>query len=162
MNRKLVPFLIFAAGAAGAALLAPSIIANVQDGNHRTSTISGRGADIQQGEIELEQAAQRRAIAESRYESGCLFILETATNTYVSLASDMTITDRLTGKAVPDDVVICDIYGNTALTANGQPRQIFFTGNNELVRESLARAEKNLQFVGNIQTIEAANDGGVE
>lgn len=162
MNRKLVPYLIFAAGAAGAALLAPSIMSNVQDQSQRQSTIAGRGADIQQAQIESEQAQHRRELAQSRYQQGCLFILETSTNTYVSLSEGMTITDRLTGLPVPDDTDICDIYGNTAVTEGGKPRQILFTGNVKLVRESLALAEQYNQFVGNIQTIQAANDGSAE
>ncbi len=162
MNRKLVPYLIIAAGVAGAAALAPNIIANVQDQSQRQSTIAGRGADIQQAQIESEQAQHRRELAQSRYENGCLFIMETSTNTYVSLSDEMVITDRLSGLPVPDDTDICVIFGNTALTEGGKPRQILFTGNVKLVRESLKLAEEYQQFVGNIQTTQAANDGGFE
>ncbi|MBC1225385.1 hypothetical protein GNF10_23710 [Nostoc sp. UCD121] len=92
-------------------------------------------------EQQLELEKQQAAIADSRYESGCLPIVATVyPHKYVTIVQGKVIFDRITLNPLPKGTVVCDANGNTGVIADrGEVEAIAFTGNRDLVATRLKR-----------------------
>lgn len=92
----------------------------------------------QQIAFEEEQAR----IAETRYAKGCLPIVAGSYPDirYVSIFEGQRLTDRHTGRSLPEGTVICDGQGNTGVIEdNGEVGAIAFTGDRDVVAKRLKR-----------------------
>ncbi|TVQ23559.1 MAG: hypothetical protein EA367_02335 [Leptolyngbya sp. DLM2.Bin15] len=148
MNRKTVPIIIGIAAVGMIVALTPSVISNQTNMASRRDRVGQLSMDLEQSKMEMELSTARKQLAEQRYKEGAVFVVNRE-NTFISLNEDTPIIDRLTGNPLPKGTWVADIYGNTAeLDSEGIPVNFAFTGNSDLVREALERANKNRQFAG--------------
>lgn len=152
-RRKIVPGLIFGVTGLGIILAMPSLMSAYEARQERVGRVKDLQNNLEQAQLEQELSTERKALAEQRYADGCLVMVDESA-TYVSLSPTQTVVDRRTGDPLPDETVICDIRGITAVTLDGRPTSFAFTGNHELVRESIERAERNRGFVSPSETQE--------
>lgn len=145
--KQIVPLGIATAGVGLLAALAPSALSNHADIGTRRDRQVDLERDLQQLEIEESLASQRRELAESRYQNGCVFVVVDAT--YVTLPMNAPIINAVSGFPIPANTAVCDVYGNTATVgADGVPiaETFAFSGNTEVINAARDRANSNGQF----------------
>lgn len=113
-------------------------------GTIRENQVNAESIRQQRSQITLSN--QHQAIsdqtAKSRYQSGCVPIVDVQTQQPINLTDGMVIVDPITHAPLPVGTVVCDASGNTGVVApgvNGEPAvgQIAFTGDREIVQESV-------------------------
>ncbi|MBW4566019.1 MAG: hypothetical protein KME32_34070 [Mojavia pulchra JT2-VF2] len=109
------------------------------------STIKQQIAYQSQKQTELEQQfafeQEQALIAEARYEAGCLPIVGNVyPHKYVTIVEGQVLTDRITGRTLPQGTRVCDANGNTGvINQDGAVGAIAFTGNRDAVALRLKR-----------------------
>ncbi|MBD2254636.1 hypothetical protein [Nostoc parmelioides] len=109
------------------------------------STIKEQIANQSQKQTKLEQQFQfeqeQAKIADARYKLGCLPIVATQyPHRYVTLVEGQILTDRITGRILPQGTVVCDANGNTGVIGeDGAVSEIAFTGDRDMIAKRLKR-----------------------
>lgn len=145
INRKTAPILIFGVASIATIATFPLMVSAYQQRQARVERVTQLQINLEQAQLEQELASERKSLAEQRYKDGCLFIMSND-SVYVSLSADQVISDRFTRMPLPDETTVCDYLGNTAVTVDGRPTNFAFTGDSELVSESLDLANKSLNI----------------
>lgn len=91
-----------------------------------------------ENQFDFEQ--KQAKIAEARYQAGCILIVakENERNLATIQEGDV-ISDRNNGKTLPNNSVICDGHGNTAVIKDGKADLVAFTGDRTLVIQQVKR-----------------------
>jgi hypothetical protein len=109
-------------------------------------------------EAATERAEKVAAIAEQRYESGCLLVVSSGDpSKFTALSEGKPVLDSARGSALPTGTVVCDTTGNTGIQMTLEDGTVgvglmAFTGNTALVDEAIARLQSNavkpMQLIG--------------
>lgn len=149
MNRKVVPFLILGSGLALTAALAPMILESAQSHQARVGRATGLQRGLAQSQLEDQVTSEAAELARSRFEAGCLLIVDLETSTYVAITEGSRVVDRLNRRALPPNVRVCDYLGGTGITdQNGVITNYAFLGDAVAVREFTAHANENRMLAG--------------
>lgn len=100
-----------------------------------------RQADSQQHvQLQLSEARakQSAAMANSRYQSGCVMVV--AANSpadFTTLTQGQPVIDRVRNVPLPDNTVVCDANGNTGEIIGGVIDRVAFTGDRAIVEAAM-------------------------
>ncbi|MCC5636283.1 hypothetical protein LC593_10525 [Nostoc sp. CHAB 5844] len=91
-----------------------------------------------------QQAVDKQAaIAEGRYNQGCLFVVTNRTKMQTTLTEGEPVLDRARNKPLPLGALVCDVFGNTGkiiASENGPVvGEIAFTGDSVVVDRAFAK-----------------------
>lgn len=111
------------------------------------------GQETTQLQLAQQEAEQKAAIAEARYESGCVPVVTPDQRYYAALIQNRPVVHSITKAPLPVGSVVCDANGNTAVIVDddddnrtpGVVQQMAFTGDKELVDKQL-RMYKGASF----------------
>jgi hypothetical protein len=145
---------------ASLALASNDIKANLQELSETKQLIREDGAKIQQLERQTDLEKEQARLAEKRYQSGCLLLVN-RDGTFTNLAQGLIVVDPIRKTALPKGTVICDTNGNTGVL---QPRDFdrdgkwtvviadtAFTGNRNLVDRSVERFRNRSSYASPTQ-----------
>lgn len=121
----------------------PNLQANWEGMNKlqaQTRTNTQQAWELKASQQSVEKQA---AIAEQRYEQGCLFVVTNRTKTDTVLTAGEPVLDRARNKPLPPGAVVCDVFGNTGkiVSSDNGPvvGEIAFTGDSSLVDKAFAK-----------------------
>ena len=102
--------------------------------------IKAKKAELEQ-ELALEQ--HQEMIANKRYKS-CIpvvgEIFKNGTHYFTGINETTIARDRITGKTLPPNTIICDANGMTArVSDNGKPTAFAYTGDRDIIQSRLKR-----------------------
>lgn len=95
---------------------------------------------LQQLRVSENTAKQEEAIANDRYQRGCVFVVvEYNLNQLVALQEGEPVTDHYTERPISDGNIVCDANGMTGVIKNGVVADPAFTGDFAIVEAALAK-----------------------
>ncbi|MBD2261123.1 hypothetical protein [Pseudanabaena sp. FACHB-2040] len=106
------------------------------------------GQDMTELQLAQQEAEQKAAIADERYRTGVVPVVDLATQGhYVTLSKNQPVLDSLTRQPLPAGTVVADANGNTGVlvdddndpTTPAVVQKMAFTGNRQLVQDALAQ-----------------------
>jgi hypothetical protein len=93
--------------------------------------------------LEKDNLLALAELAVSRYESGCLPVVDRSQEHYVSLIEGQPVTDSITEHPVPMGTTVCDANGNTGIIGTGNVvTNVAFTGDREVVLRRLSEFQR--------------------
>lgn len=154
--------MFLAAGTGIIALSSPSLVASFESQQARVSRSASLQRELEASEFEAQLRAQATALANSRYENGCLALVDAQTSIFIPITQNAIVVDRLNGNPLPPNVDVCDHVGGTGTTdADGRVINYAFTGDASIVRQFLDTSEGNLMLAG-VHLENAVIDGGLK
>lgn len=132
LTQQLVPIAVVLVTAGAVALEAPRQWEHYQQRQSEVTHV----ASLQRSNELMEQ---ERAIANARYEAGCLMLSE---NGYLAqLVSNSKVVSGINGNPLQPGLVVCDAIGGTAIVGEeGQITQFAGNGAPDVVRKAIERA----------------------
>lgn len=123
------------------------IVSAIAGGNNLGNLGQGRElyqdlrADTKLTEIREQKRIADQQTAEDRYKTCVPYVSGDSKKgfKFPALHESLVIRDRETNLPLPDDYLICDAHGGTALLKNGKPTDIKYTGNREVVLKRISR-----------------------
>lgn len=137
------PVMMAGIGLAGIALLAN--LGDIRDRQQYASALGHARDNLSRETAELrlsvEQQERRAAIANDRYEAGCIFVVLVAdTGQAAAITEGASVIDLATRQPFSDGTVVCDSLGNTGVMGGGVVTQVAFTGDRSVVEMAMDRA----------------------
>lgn len=101
--------------------------------------------DITALKLAQQEADQKAAIAEARYQQGCIPVVSNDQASYVSLILNKPVVDWASKAPLPPGSIVCDAHGNTGVLVDDDQtedtpavvQKLAFTGNQDVVRNLL-------------------------
>jgi hypothetical protein len=164
MNTKLLkrnPELCIMAGLLGFSLLLglDSIKSNMQQVSLLRSQVQADSKTQMALEASQQDARAKAAIAEARYQSGCIVVV--AGNNpgfHTTITEGAPVLDGVRGTALPPNTLVCDDQGNTAKLVPGIYKgshtavawELAFTGNRTVINAAIAHFKAQNKQPGQI------------
>ena len=76
------------------------------------------GDEMTQLHLSQQEAEQKAEIANSRYQNGCVPVVDRSRTSYVTLVKGRPVFDAKTSRPLPAGTFVCDGHGNTAVLAD--------------------------------------------
>lgn len=104
------------------------------------------GGDMTALKLAQQEAQQKAAMANQRYQAGCLPVVSDDQSRYVTLVKNKTVVDSASGAPLPAGTIVCDAHGNTAILVDDDQvpdtpavAQIFaYTGDKAIIQHRLS------------------------
>jgi outer membrane murein-binding lipoprotein Lpp len=105
------------------------------------------GQEMNSLKLSQQEAEMEREIANERYASGCLPVVDPTGANYVTLVLNGYVVDKASEQPLPVGAIVCDAHGNTGVVKDddsdpvtpGVVQDMAFTGDRDLIVSSLSK-----------------------
>jgi hypothetical protein len=119
----------------------PDMMRNAQQFGETKERFAQQSALVSRSNADAEIAKMRAKIAESRYQSGLLFVvLLKDTDQFSAIKEGETVVDWASKRPLTDGTVVGDVNGNTGVINGGVVTDVAFTGDRGIVEAAMRRA----------------------
>lgn len=104
------------------------------------------GQETTELKLSQQEAEQKSAAANQRYQEGCLPVVSPDQRHYVSLVLNQPVVDAVSGVPLPVGSIVCDAHGNTGVitdddgnpNTHGLVQKMAFTGDKAVINDHLS------------------------